>query len=63
VWAWDIPSGAQKLVVAAGAGEPSAGPDGAVMFSAGAHIFVGTTAGGLPRLLTDGSSPVWHFER
>jgi hypothetical protein len=63
IWAWDIASGAQRLVVAANAGEPTAGPDGAVMFGAGGHIFVGTTAGGLPRIMTDGSSPVWHYER
>lgn len=63
IWAWDVASGEQRVVVAAGASEPSAGPGGAVMFSAGEHIFTGTTDGGLPRVLTDGTSPVWHFER
>jgi Tol biopolymer transport system component len=63
VWAWDVASGEQRVILASYVSAPSSGPDGAVMFSAGAHIFVGTTAGGLPRILTDGSSPAWHFAR
>jgi hypothetical protein len=67
IWAFDIASGNQRVVYASGAGAPSAGPDGSVMFSTfggeTGFIFVGHVSGGYGRVLTDGSSPVWHYER
>jgi hypothetical protein len=65
VWAWNASTGEQGIMLAANAGTPTSGPDAAVMFSASggdeSYIFAGTSAGGLPRILTDGTSPAWHY--
>lgn len=59
VWVWDIAAGQQHLVPAFGAGAPSGGPGGRVVFSTGFFIMAGDTSGALPALITDGRSPVW----
>jgi hypothetical protein len=63
IWSWDVASGQQRVIYAANASSPTAGPGNIVMFSSSsypsAHIFYGSSEGGLPRVITDGSSPVW----
>jgi hypothetical protein len=65
VWAWNVVTGEQRVVAASGADAPVAGPEGALMFSAWGgdtgYIFAGTVVGGLPRILTGGSSPTWYY--
>jgi hypothetical protein len=67
VWVWDVRSGEQRLVVAAGVSGAAPGPEDEVTFSVFSgrwgYIFVGTAAGGLPRILTDGASPAWWYPR
>ena len=59
VWVWDVATGEQRLVPAFGAGAPSDGPGGRVVFSSGLFVMAGDTRGALPVLITDGRSPVW----
>ncbi len=62
VWSWDVATGERRVIVAAYAGSASAGAGTTVMFAAGgntAHIFVGSSDGGLPRIVTDGAQPAW----
>jgi hypothetical protein len=63
VWSWDVASGVQSVIYAAYPGGAAAGPQDLVMFSTGGMIEFGTTAGGFPRIITDGSSPVWWMPR
>jgi hypothetical protein len=66
VWAWDVASGEQRVIVAAGASSAEGGSDGRVIFASGygsGHIFYGTTDGGFPRIITEGVSPVWWVPR
>ncbi len=58
VWSWDIATGERRVIVAANAGSASSGAGTSVMFSAG-HIFIGSSDGGLPRIVTDGAQPAW----
>ncbi len=59
VWVWNVATGEQRLVPAFGAGAPSDGPGGRVVFSAGLFVMAGDRPGVLPVLITDGRSPVW----
>jgi hypothetical protein len=59
VWVWDVATGEQRLAPAFGAGAPSDGPGGRVVFSSGLFVMAGDTGGALPMLITDGRSPVW----
>jgi Tol biopolymer transport system component len=59
IWSWDLQDGVQRVLYAANASAPSAGPDGRVMFSAGSMIMHGSSEGGFPSVITDGYSPVW----
>jgi Tol biopolymer transport system component len=65
VWAWDVASGGQHVVLAASAGPATAGGGPYLLLSAyGAdtsHIFWGVSDGGLPRIVTDGAQPVWFI--
>lgn len=65
IWSWDIATGERRVVPAAYANAASAGPGSLLMFSAyGAgepygFIFIGSSDGGLPRIVTDGAQPAW----
>jgi hypothetical protein len=60
IWSWDVATGERRVIVAAGAGSASAGAGTNVMFGAsGQHIFIGSSDGGLPRIITDGAQPAW----
>jgi Tol biopolymer transport system component len=63
IWSWDVAGGGQRVIIAANASSPAAGPDGLVMFASdewgSPHIFYGTVDGGFPRIITDGASPAW----
>lgn len=63
IWSWDVASGEQRVVPAADAGATSAGPGSLLMFSTYGggepHIFIGSSDGGLPRIVTDGAQPAW----
>jgi Tol biopolymer transport system component len=76
IWSWDPATGAQSVVYAANAGAPSSGrapgegyaARAYVMFSSGyqgSFIFLGThlKPENPPRIVTDGSSPVWYVPR
>lgn len=59
IWSWDIATGARRVIVAANAGSASVGDGTTVMFAASEHIFIGSSDGGLPRIVTDGAQPAW----
>jgi hypothetical protein len=59
VWVWNVAAGKQRLVPAFGAGAPSDGPGGRVVFSSGLFVMAGDTGGALTVLITDGRSPIW----
>ena len=58
VWAWDVASGEQH-VIHSYASSPAGGPGELVMFGAGAFVMYGSSDGGYPRVITDGTSPAW----
>ncbi len=64
IWSWDLRDGSQNILYAANAGAPTAGPGSLILFSTNdypaSHIFYGSSNGGFPRIITDGSSPVWY---
>jgi hypothetical protein len=63
IWAWDIASGEQRVLYGAYPSAPAAGPGSLLMFAASGTIVYGTSDGGFPRIITDGSSPVWYVLR
>ncbi len=64
IWSWDVATGERGVIAAASAGSATSGGGEGVMFAAGGgngygHIFVGSSGGGFPRIVTDGYAPAW----
>jgi Tol biopolymer transport system component len=63
IHSWHIDSSEESLSSTSGGSPPSAGPDGLLAFASSpygdSYIFVASTDGDMPVLLTSGGSPVW----